>query len=462
MGTNLRYSPLRWDVRTKKLYMGQATVGFNINGAFTDGIKIDADGTTGVNITSSFTGTTGFLLAGTATTGVSITGACTTPVSITGAFTTGISIAADGTTAIGVTNAFTGTTMLSLAGTAADGIIISGACSDNGIEISGTCTDAAIDIQGTQTAAGLLVSGTAADGIVISGACSDNGIEISGACGTAIDISAVQTDETGWDNAAVIKHGTYSTALAYGTQTDHLVMNSMHITAGATGKYVMGDICMIETSATSTGYFVGNYAYLVVAHTVGAAIALYAEVDVTATAALNGNVQGLYCEINVDAGTITGAGKISGITVEVDVESGATVAQPIHGIEVDMRGIKVDVAGETIGIKVTMADGSNYLDYGMQFSNCFNTATAVINFDLTQGATACVLLVESGAHTITNFISITGIVTNFADFVAGASGTHCLFANVAIPGVNTSHALQIDISGTPHYIPVYSDLSWAP
>jgi len=48
-------------------------------------------------------------------------------------------------------------------------------------------------------------------------------------------------------------------------------------------------------------------------------------------------------------------------------------------------------------------------------------------------------------------------VTNFVSFdVAGG----CVFANVAITAVNTSHALRILIGGVDHYIPVFSDLSW--
>jgi len=48
-------------------------------------------------------------------------------------------------------------------------------------------------------------------------------------------------------------------------------------------------------------------------------------------------------------------------------------------------------------------------------------------------------------------------ITNFVSFdVAGG----CVFANVAITAVNTSHALRITIGGVDHYIPVFSDLSW--
>ena len=263
------------------------------------------------------------------------------------------------------------------------------------------------------------------------------GIEILGAGGTRVGLtlplvnSKAQTSKTGFASAAFLRHGSYTTGLAYGTLTGHLVVKSMHITAGVTGKYVIGDLCMIESSAISTGYFIGNYAYLVVGHTVGAAMAVYAEVDITATAALNGNVQGLFSEVIVSAGTITGAGKISGLTVEVSVTAGVTIAQPVHGIEVDMRGIKADVVGETIGIKVTMAGGANYLDYGMQFSNCFDQATAVLNFDLTQGNTAIGILFESGSYVIGSAIKIDGVCDTVID-IAAVQSSECGWDSAAL------------------------------
>ena len=372
MGINLRYSPLEWDEATKSFTMGVATTGLNQSGVMT----------------------TGILQSGAMTTGISQTGVMTTGISINNA-TTGINIGASTT-----------------------GILIGGGAVTTGISVTATSLTDGIKISGT----------TPVDGIEVSSACSTNGLHFSGANATAIDVSVIQAVGTGWSNAAVFQHGTYGAAgLAYGTQTDHLLLKSMHITAGATGKYVMGDVCVIDTSATSTGYFVGNYNYITVNHTVGAAIANYAEIDVTATAALNGNVQCYYAELNVDAGTITGAGKLSGMTVEVDVEVGVTIAQEVIGIEVDMRGIKVDVVGRTAGIKVTKAGGSNYLDHGLLFSNEFSNTTSVIEMDLSQGNTPVGIRFNAGAagHVITSalqFVSTTGGTTYFADFDGAADG----------------------------------------
>jgi len=259
--------------------------------------------------------------------------------------------------------------------------------------------------------------------------------------------------DTGYDKAAFIQHGTRTTALVYGTQTSHLLLRSHNITAGATGVYVIGDHGIITTSALSTGYFTGSHYRVNVGHTVGAARAYYGEVNITATAVLNGNVRCFYADLYIAAGTITGAGKLNGVSVEVAVLAGTTVAQGISGIEVDMRGIKVDVAGETIGIKVTMAGGGNYLDYGMQFSNCFNTATAVLNFDLTQGNVACVILTESGAHTITKAFSFTGTITTLLHF--GATGAGIVHGGAA--AANVAGYIKVMVGTTAYRIPYLVD-----
>jgi hypothetical protein len=262
----------------------------------------------------------------------------------------------------------------------------------------------------------------------------------------------------GFDDAVIFNHGTYTTALAYGVLTDHTVIKSTHVTASITGHYLMADVNYIESSGVSTGYFIGGYDYLNIAHTAGAAIARYVEVDLSGTAVMNGNVQGLFSEMIVAASSvITGAGKISGITVEMNVGAGATVAQPIHGIEVDMRDIKADVAGETIGIKVTKAGAANYLDYGMQFSNQFENTTAIINFDLTQGNVPCVLLVESGGHTITSFATFTGATTYFADFNNSTDGSPFTKTATDLSGTCSGLISVLDQDGTVGYINVWTN-----
>ena len=304
---------------------------------------------------------------------------------------------------------------------------------------------------GTDTTAGVSINGTAA-----------TGIDVAATCTTAINVSAVQTDETGYDASCVFQHGTHTTALVYGTQTDHLVLKSTHITAATTGKYILGDFVGIDTSAASTGHIFARKNYITVNHNTGAVRAIYNQVDITATALLNENVTGMKCGIDINAGTITGTGKISGICVEVDVIAGCTVANHIYGIEVDMRDIRVDTAGDKVGIKVTMAGGAsppgqNYLDYGLQFSNCFDTATAVVHFDLTQGSTACGMLFESGAHTTTSIIKVNDIATYFLDLDGcnGANATITSDSGSAATDWKARIKVKTD-DGTDGWINVYS------
>ena len=285
-------------------------------------------------------------------------------------------------------------------------------------------------------------------------------ITFSTANTTAINVSVAQTDETGFDAACVFQHGTHTTALAYGTQTDHLVLKSSHITAAITGKYILGDYVGIDTSAASTGHIFARKNYITVNHSTGAVRAIYNQVDITATAVLNENVTGMKCGIDINAGTITGVGKISGITVEIDVVAGSTVANHIYGIEVDMRDIKVDTAGDKVGIKITEAGGSNYLDYGLQFSNCFNTATSVVHYDLTQGNTAAVIKCDAGAYTIASyqtFTNTTGSVTSFADFTGYGSGEGEIIEKDANAATDIWGKLKIiNTDGAAGYINVYS------
>jgi len=231
------------------------------------------------------------------------------------------------------------------------------------------------------------------------------------------------TTGTGWDVGTLFQHGSMTSPIAHGTvSANDLVLNLKGISATATGQWVVGDLTYLESAAASTGYFLAGYNYINIAHNAGAAIAKYVEVDISGTSALSGNVQGLYSEMIVAAGSvITGAGKISGATIEMNVVATATVANPVIGLEVDMRDVKVDCVGEMIGIKVTKAGSGNYLDYGMQFSNQFENCIAVLNFDLTQGNAAMGILFESGSHTTTTAIGMTGAHTNL--FALPVEGT---------------------------------------
>lgn len=174
---------------------------YYIGSAFTTGLTIAADGTTGISITSAFTGTNMISLAGSASgSGVAISGACATPINVTGAFTTGITLAADGTTGISITSAFSGTNAISLAGTA----------STSAINISGNHTIGIV--VGAQTTSGIAITGATATGIAITGACSANAIRIGSSGSPAGDFTwygttasyAVTFDADGDTNGSVL------------------------------------------------------------------------------------------------------------------------------------------------------------------------------------------------------------------------------------------------------------------
>jgi len=114
---------------------------------------------------------------------------------------TGLVLDLDGTTGIQITSAFTGTTMISLEGTAsADGILVSGVCAD-GIHISGNNTVAGLHISADQ-AVGILLDVDAAwtDGIKMSvddGITVTTGINIDRSGTTGICTTAISIDTDG-------------------------------------------------------------------------------------------------------------------------------------------------------------------------------------------------------------------------------------------------------------------------
>jgi len=160
------------NVRNGLTLSDSTTNQLSITGGFTTGLTISGDGTTAISVTNGFSGTNILSLAGSASgSGLAISGACATPVNITGAFTTGLTIAADGTTGISITSAFSGVTGISLAGTG----------SSAGINISGNHTTG-ITIA-AQTTAGVAVTGATATGLSVTGACTTAALQM-GVSGT--------------------------------------------------------------------------------------------------------------------------------------------------------------------------------------------------------------------------------------------------------------------------------------
>jgi len=290
-----------------------------------------------------------------------------------------------------------------------------------------------------------------------------NGKLILGTATTnAINVSVPMTSEQGWNVGVVLQHGSMAVPLDYGTvAASDLVLMETSVEAIATGQWVIGQVNQLSTAGASTGYFLGGYNYILLNHNAGAGIAFYSEVDMSGTSAFGGNVQGLFSEMIVAAGSvITGAGKISGLTVEMNVVATATVANPVIGIEVDMRDVKVDCAGEMIGIKVTKAGAGNYLDYGLKFSNQFENVTAVIGFDLTQGNVPVAMLCETATATLTTFAKFTnstGAITNLFDFTSYGSGEGEIIEKDANAATDIWGKIKIiNTDGAAGYINVWS------
>lgn len=319
-----------------------------------------------------------------------------------------------------------------------------------GIDMTGTTSAIGIDMGGTYSTAAINIDGT-----------SEVGLLIGSACTTAINVSAVQTDETGLGAAAVFQHGSYSTALAYGTQTDYLVLKSMHITGAATGTYIFGEINKIDTSADSTGYIHIGYNYLSVAHNlvngyaVRGRIAISDDVVLGEQAAVLGTM-----EIGAHAITATGAATLSAGIFDTEITSGATVAQEVTCLEIRPR-IRANVSGSTCGIRVNInCEQTNYVDYGIDIRSMSTNQTAAMRIFANPASAAVPAgIVMEGDDTtsssITNALSFIGTITNILDFAEG-DGSQGATVGTGTTAHTADAKIIIDIAGASFEIPAYA------
>ena len=249
------------------------------------------------------------------------------PIIISGDYTTGITLSGDGTTAISVTSGFTGTTGISLAGTATDGIALSGACS------------------------------------------------------TAVNVSVAQTAGDGFVTASVLQHGSYNTALAYGTVTDTLVMQTTHITATpASADYVMGSVNYIETQAASAGYIHVGYNRLDVNFDLVNGYASRGRVAIGDDCALGEQSACLASmEIGAHAITATGSATLTAGLFDLDITAGATVAQECACLEIRPRVRENGLVGSTCGMRINVnCEAANYVNFGLDIRSMSANQTAAI------------------------------------------------------------------------------------
>ena len=278
----------------------------------------------------------------------------------------------------------------------------------------------------------------------------------------AITISEIQADETGLDAAAAFQHGTYSTALAYGTQTDHLVMKSMHVSAAATDKYVFGDINRITTSAASTGYMMAGYNYLSVGHDLVNGYATRSRLEITATCEIGEQVACLATATVAASATLTGSGNVRAGLFELNIGASAAIATECHCIEVRPL-IASNIVGVTAGIRINVNCSSvNYLDYGLDIRSMSAQQTAAIRILATPdtNALACAIHIEgqdSSTSTVTNAICLVGTVTNVLDFAEtnGSQGA-CTVGTYNSGYDETPIAcFKVDMAGTAGYVYIH-------
>jgi len=289
-------------------------------------------------------------------------------------------------------------------------------------------------------------------------------INITSTNACAINVSAVQTDETGLTQAAVFKHGSYQTALAYGTQTAHLVLKSMNITAGATAVYVFGNVTRITTSATSTGYMNCSYDYLSVGHNLVNGWATRGRVALTATCEV-GEMSGLLgtCEVTgTTAITVTGGAVLASAILDMDIATTATVAQEVTCLEVRPH-IRANIAGSSSGIRINVnCSTANYLDYGLDIRSMSANQTGAMRVLFT-GASASLpaaIILEgqaSSTSVITSGIKMQGSTTYFADFGASVDAAPFTKNGTAKTGTCSGWISVLDQDGTIGYVNVYTN-----
>ena len=153
---------------------------------------------------------------------------------------------------------------------------------------------------------------------------------------------------------------------------------------------------------------------------------------------------------------------IEGINVDCGITDDITVATGVNAAYFQITGdgaITNTAENQVLAAAYRGTNGSSGIDHVMQSQ--MNAPSCSVTNNL------CVRQVQG---TVTNMLNLRGTSTfgikvsatipDVFQLTAGSEGTSCVFTNAAIPAVNSSHALRVDIDGTEHYIPVFSDLSW--
>ena len=170
----------------------------------------------------------------------------------------------------------------------------------------------------------------------------------------------------------------------------------------------------------------------------------------TATGGTDIGVYGQFCNL----GTVNSTGQQVGMYSLIEDGGTWTATGGLYSMWVDSHLDGVISSGSSHLLNITN-NGTHVWTSGIYIGASQSTVTTGI--DIAVRATQAISL---SADVCTFGIKVSATIPDLLQLTAGAAGTSCVFTNVAIPAVNTSHAIRIDIGTTPHYIPVFSDLSW--
>ena len=355
-----------------------------------------------------------------------LSGAETTQITISGACTTGILLSAASTTGINITGAATDGIKIQT-GAMTDGIEIASVCT-NGINISGATTSAIVfgvsagKIVDAAASVSLYGGGTTGDALVLQGSSADAGqrITITGATGTTILGNLILGASGSETVVFTAKLGSQLYSNLTGAAYTVLKIHNHDTTAEIGGLETKGDL--INPTGTVTGE-TASWTYEPTGGT-GTPDGVSASSNVLAVSpaftVTSGNIYALHGEAQCHGTLNGGAVNVAGV---IGVLSGAGA----NTLVLHMAGVQSAVSAGFVN--PTTGTLSHFLA---------NSTGTTVRDNL-----ICALQSQ--------------YITNFVSFDAAGG---CVFVNVAITAVNTSHALRILIGGVDHYIPVFSDLSW--
>lgn len=306
---------------------------------------------------------------------------------------------------------------------------------------TGTCAflATASDIAGTgDWDYGLyLDSNTCTTGITV-GTTAEKGLYVTGTWGA------------GFDNGAICI-GTGSTAIEHGSVADSVVVERVNVTAQITGgNYFMGKYMNLASSGSfgATGFIMGNYTKVTVAHLVQEVYGVRGRVcvDATQTGDTSNQFIGMFgaVELAAVAFALADTGGCYGVLGTAGIASGGTLDQPLLGGYFECNPESA-IAGLTCASRHRMI---GYTDYGIDVLCQTNNHTAAIRIAPEQSAKVAVGIsfeVAAGSGKINHIMKFedsTSCGVNTSGNVGGAQQSDAI--------------IKIDVAGTDYYVPAFT------